>query len=233
MDKMKKTVIRKQSLEEMKKTYQGMLSCHFPQDEIKPFRVIEDSYKKGNYICYGLYKIQESSQTAGSSESSESGECLAYAWMCYIPEENWVLLDYFAVDGSLRGQGMGSWFLREILENYTGETPVIIEVEDPDRIDVTAGTKAEVEGQRRKQLRRISFYQRNGVRETELRASVLKVPYRIMVYLKSIPAASGEEQSDVRDLNFDRESLKKAYYSFYSHIEKSVLIGNLHEIERS
>lgn len=214
------TIIRRQNLEEMKKTYQEMMFRHFPKDEIKPFRYIERAYEQGRYICYGLY------------DASGSGTCLAYAWMCYMTEKNWVLLDYFAVTEKLRGQGTGSWFLKEILERYTQKVPVIIEVEDPDRIDVASGTEEEVEKERQKQLRRISFYLRNGVQETELRASVLNVPYRIMVYLKDRTAVSGEIQCDVQRLPFDRESLKKAYYSFYSHVEKSVFIGKMHENER-
>lgn len=215
-----KTVIRKQSLEEMKKTYQEMMFRHFPEDEIKPFRFIESAYEKGRYICYGLY------------DGSGAGECLAYAWMCHMTEENWVLLDYFAVTEKLRGQGVGSWFLKEVLEKYTQGMPVIIEVEDPDRIDVAEGTEEEIEKERQKQLRRISFYLNNGVQETELRASVLNVPYRIMVYLKNCTASWEGVQCDVQELHFDRESLKKAYYSFYSHIEKSVFIGKMHENER-
>lgn len=221
------TVIRKQTLDEMKEVYRVMLSRHFPADEIKPFRYIEAAYREGRYIGYGLY--------SGSS----TGECLAYAWMCYMSEENWVLLDYFAVTELLRGQGLGGWFLREILTRYTEETPVIIEVEDPDRIEERSGADARIEMEREKEkrLRRISFYRKNGVKETELRASVLQVPYCIMVFLKNdrhkLETDTGRGiQYDVQNEFFNRESLKKAYYSFYSHIRKDVIIGATHENEQ-
>lgn len=229
--------IRRQTLDEMRVIYQKLLSRHFPADEIKPFRYIEAAYKEGRYIGYGLYN------------ASGTGECLAYAWMCYISEENWALLDYYAVTEALRGQGLGSWFLREILTEHTQEMPVIIEVEDPDRIEEKTGVDAELEMEKEKQkrLRRISFYQKNGVRETKFRASVLQVPYRIMVYLKTdeherrgcnnrkepLKTDTGKGiQCDVQGAAFDGQSLKKAYYSFYSHLKNGVMIGETHKNEQ-
>lgn len=219
----KAVIIRRQSLDEMKEIYQGMLFRHFPEDEIKPFRYIESAYKDGKYVGYGLY------------DKSGFGECLAYAWMCCMTEENWILLDYFAVTEKLRGQGIGSWFLKEILTKHTQGIPVIIEVEDPDFMEEMNGAEEDrekeigerIEKERQKRLRRISFYQNNGVRETKLRARVFQVPYRIMVYLDKVSdyKCSKDIQSDVLEMCFDSESLKKAYYSFYSHAKKSVIIG--------
>ncbi|MDO5409036.1 MAG: hypothetical protein Q4F21_01110 [Lachnospiraceae bacterium] len=192
---MEEMMIRKQSLEEMKEIYDGMMIRHFPEDEIKPFRVIEKGYREGRYICYGLYA------------DSEPGKCLAYAWMCDILEENWILLDYYAVTESLRGQGVGSWFLKQILSgSYTQDMPVIIEVEDPDY--------AADEKEKEKQLRRIDFYLRNGVQETEIRAQVFQVHYSIMVAL-------GQKERQT----FEEESLKNAYFVFYSHVPGHVKIG--------
>lgn len=204
---MEKMVIRRQSLEEMKEIYDGMLSGHFPADEIKPFWKIKDSYEKGEYMGYGLYR------------HAEDRECLAYAWMCSIRDENWILLDYYAVTEKLRGRGMGSRFLKHLFEECTEGIPVIIEVEDPDRLENIPEDRREEERERR--LRRISFYLRNGVQETQLRARVFQVPYSIMIY-----------KQDAQDrVSIDQESLKRAYYYFYSHVQGNVAIGDVHEIE--
>lgn len=237
MDKM---IIRRQSLDEMKEIYDGMLTRHFPADEIKPFRKIKDSYEKGEYMGYGLY------------EHEDDPECLAYAWVCSIPDENWILLDYYAVTEKLRGHGMGSRFLKRIFEQCTDGVPVIIEVEDPNRLEGVPEEQKEQE--KAKRLRRVSFYLRNGVKETELRACVFHVPYSIMVYMKedSQIENSGKDELRKSDLQkeelqkgqlqkedarnavcFDRESLKRAYHYFYSHIQGNVEIGDVHEFERS
>lgn len=218
---METMIIRRQSLEEMKELYDGMLARHFPADEIKPFWKIKDSYEKGEYMGYGLY------------EHEKDRECLAYAWMCSIPDENWILLDYYAVTEKLRGQGMGSRFLQRFFEECTDGVPVIIEVEDPDRL--TGVPEEQKEQEKAKRLRRISFYLRNGVQETGLRASVFHVPYRIMVYLKE-DSGTGDyrtencrtENSRTKDAQnavcFDQESLKRAYHYFYSHVKGNVEI---------
>ncbi|MDD7390825.1 MAG: GNAT family N-acetyltransferase [Lachnospiraceae bacterium] len=223
---MENLMIRRQSLDEMKEIYDGMMTRHFPADEIKPFWKIKDSYEKGEYMGYGLYE--------------ENSGCLAYAWMCSIPDENWILLDYYAVTENLRGQGMGSRFLKRFFEECTEGVPVIIEVEDPDRL--VGIPEDEKERELAKRLRRISFYLKNGVKETNLRASVFQVPYSIMVYMTEDAQAKGNgpaaEDAQSREnaqkgVRFDEESLKRAYHYFYSHVQGNVEIGDMHEIEHS
>lgn len=200
-------IIKKQSLEEMKKIYDGMMKDHFPADEIKPFWVIEKGYQAERYMGYGLY------------HEEHPEVCLAYAWMCWMKEENWILLDYYAVREDLRGQGLGSVFLQKVLKEHTREMPVIIEVEDPDRIEMEEEIgKTEVEKQgslrreKEKRLRRIAFYRKNGIRMTDMRATVYRVPYAIMIFQQNF------------DDGFDRESLKRAYRIFYAHIPDYVEI---------
>lgn len=202
-------IIKKQSLEEMKQIYDGMMKRHFPADEIKPFWVIEKGYQADRYMGYGLYREEDPEK------------CLAYAWMCWMKEENWMLLDYYAVREDLRGQGTGSQFLREIVEKHSLGMPVIIEVEDPDRIEGEAAESGELseevrpdtlKAEKAKRLRRISFYLKNGIQMTDMRATVYRVPYAIMVFQKDFTAG------------FDRESLKRAYRIFYAHIPEHVAI---------
>ena len=53
---------------------------HFPADELKPFSIMEQSVREGNYFPYGYY---------------EDGELLAYT--CLLKSGDFFLLDYFAV----------------------------------------------------------------------------------------------------------------------------------------
>lgn len=207
-----KVVICRQSLAEMKKVYETMLCRHFPADEVKPFRYVERWYQEGRYMGYGLYQMDESGNPVGT--------CLAYAWLCCMKAEKWALLDYYAVEESLRGQGTGSWFLKQILENYTDGMPVIIEVENPDELDEF--DEAQKAQEKAKRLRRVAFYVRNGVRETKLSATVFHVPYRIMVYLPKHMIK--ENAADTEEL-FELENLKQAYYAFYTHIREHVALG--------
>lgn len=215
---MEKMVIRQQTLKEMEEIYRGRLAEDFPADEIKPFSCIKEWYEQGNYVGYGLY------------EDPEMGECLGYAWLCRIPEEKWVLLDYYAMKKELRGEGKGSRFLKRIFEECTEGCPVIIEVEDPDWSDCNQGILPEKEKEKR--LRRISFYLKNGVQETELRACVFQVHYSIMVYLNRNSHGESREKDAQNVVSFDPESLKRAYYLFYSHAVGKVEIGEMHKNER-
>ena len=194
---MKEMLIRRQSLEEMNEIYHSMLTRHFPADEVKPFGRIKQGYEQGEYVGYGLY------------ESEETKACLAYAWMGRIPSENWFLLDYYAVAEELRGKGLGSRFLRKILDNHTQGASVIIEVEDPDAVRTVS--EVDMESEKKKRLRRIEFYLRNGAQETQLRSKVFQVNYSIMVYLN-------------RAASFDRESLERAYHYFYNHVPDNICI---------
>lgn len=214
-----KLEIRKQNLKEMKEIYQGMMKRHFPPDERKPFWYIEENFKEGSYVGYGLYG--DGYDPAILTEGD--GDCLAYAWMRFMREEGWILLDYYAVTEKLRGQGNGSRFLKSVLQEVTQEYPLLLEVEDPDQLGDLDGEAAREE--RGKRLRRIHFYLKNGVKETELRARVFDVPYRIMVY-----EGSKQEkdliQSDARASQNRWENLKKAYDSFYTHIADKIEIGS-------
>lgn len=194
--------LSRQSLEEMKEVYENQLCRHFPADERKPFHYIKKWYEEGKYRGIGLYQ----KDAAGNP----TGKCLAYAWICFMKEEGWALLDYYAVEETLRGKGIGSWFLQQVLRTENGGMPVIIEVENPDELGAEIdGWDEEAKAQERwKRLRRIAFYQKNGVRETKLSATVFHVPYRIMV--------SAEEQE------IDVANLKDAYYAFYAHIPDQV-----------
>lgn len=212
---MENMLIRRQSLVEIKEIYDGMFACHFPAGEIKPFERIKETYENGEYMAYGLY------------EHAEDKECLAYAWMCTAPSQDWILLDYYAVTEKLRGKGLGSRFLQKILKDCTQGAPVIIEVEDPDKPGDDPGISPEEE--KKKRLRRIAFYLRNGAKETELHACVLQVNYRIMVFLDQSSDRNDQERNEKADAQnvvpFDRESLKKAYCYYYSHVLGNVEIG--------
>ena len=79
------------------------------------------------------------------------------------------LLDYYAIEPSFRSKGYGSAFFQAVCAQVPG---LVLEVEDPAfSLD---------EQDRVKRERRIAFYQRNGCRMTQLKASILEEHYCIM-----------------------------------------------------
>lgn len=83
----------------------------FPRYERKPFRVILRSAKEGKT---DIWTIRRDGKFAGLATTVNSPQI--------------VLLDYFAVKGSLRGQGVGSAALCELAKIYAGRG-LFVEIE--------------------------------------------------------------------------------------------------------
>ena len=143
----------KKSIENIYKT---QLVFDFPKDEVKPLATITNGFDKGVYNAYGLY---------------EKGELLAYAF--FIIDKNCRLLDYFAVVNGKRGGGIGSKFIKLLKTELKGACElIIIESENPDT--------AQNESQKTTRLRRVDFYLKNGLCDTQTRAKVFGVDYKIL-----------------------------------------------------
>ena len=78
----------------------------------------------------------------------------AYAFLLSTPEVSSRLLLLYAVEPEMRGLGVGSAFLRSILEDFAACDGLYAEVEKPEL--------AASSDERRKCLRRIAFYERAG-----------------------------------------------------------------------
>lgn len=153
-------------LTEAKAVYLGHGHQDFPTDELKPFSIIENLWKKGLYQGYGFYEKYDA--IAGQSDVLRG-----YAFVMSDPDTGMLLLDYFAICEEARGQGYGGKalaLLKEACQEWKG---IIFEVEDDE------STKVEAEKLLRQ--KRISFYEQNGVKMTKKRSSVFGVDYKLMV----------------------------------------------------
>ena len=100
--------------DERESWYRDKLRRDFPADELKPRAMIEKLIGQGRYHCYGFF--------------DEAGHPAAYAYTMEC--EEYVLLDYLAVEPDARGQGIGSQVLPLLGEMIGGRT-MLIEAENP------------------------------------------------------------------------------------------------------
>ena len=82
--------------------YKNRMENDFPPEEIRPWDMFERSFSMGLYTGYGLY---------------ENEKLLSYATFTFSNNNDTILLDYYAVDSSLRGKGIGANFLSELSES--------------------------------------------------------------------------------------------------------------------
>ena len=163
--------IRKLTVDEIRQLYTERLTEDFPPDELKPLAVILRFLSEERYGCYGAVN---------------GGRILAYAFLVRLGSN--ALFDYFAVKKDLRAKGIGSRFLRRMIAGPLREYGhVLLEVDDPDL--------AADEAEHSVRIRRLSFYLRNGLMDTSVRATVWHVGYRILALpLGSIPGPDETKQ---------------------------------------
>ena len=105
--------IKRLSVDEIKWLYKEGMYGSFPAGEIKKYAHVKKGVEKGSYYGYGLYL---------------DGNLSGYALISCAGKVG--LLDYLAVDKSLRGKGYGQKIMAFLSEN---EPPLIIEADDPDK----------------------------------------------------------------------------------------------------
>ena len=172
----------------IRQIYEEAMTRDFPPDELKPLRMIEKALDEGRYACYGYFR---------------GGEIIAYAYLA-MRDRN-LLVDYFAVEASLRGRGLGSLFLRDLSKGPLGDyDSVLLEVEDPDY--------ATDPGEKKTRLSRLHFYLRNGLTDSGARALLNHVNYAILT-LPVGPAVSQEEVFNIYLSIYD-SMLKGPYRRF-------------------
>ena len=142
--------------------YKSRLKSDFTEDELKPLSSMKESWKEGNYDCYGLFDREE---------------ILGYAF--FVSNGDNCLLDYFAIKEDRRNEGLGSIFLKQLAACMEKEKCVIVEVEDPNQ--------ANSFDDKTLRNRRLQFYLRNGFMETTLKSSVFGVSYRLLEVSNSVP----------------------------------------------
>lgn len=150
---------------EAKNIYDRYMKTDFPKDELKPFEMIKKHMSNGIYICLGVFK---------------DDVLIGYAFCLTDPDSNAVLLDYFAVLKEHRGNRIGSSSLGEVCRYFTEElnfSALILESENPDF------AKDEIDKMTR--LRRISFYEKNGMYRQSFTTDLYGVKYCIFSYPKT------------------------------------------------
>lgn len=115
-------------LEEFDRFYQ-ILSNNFPTKEIKEYNYMKDTFHAG---LYQVLTLKDNDQIVGI--------------MSFYQHDDFRFIDYFAIDGSLKGKGMGSKMLQYFIN--LDDKMVILEVEHPED---------------EQSKRRIAFYQRNSL----------------------------------------------------------------------
>ncbi len=143
----------------------------FPASEKKPFPVILEKQKEGSVDI--LY-LEEDGQFAGLAIMAKKGDL--------------VLLDYFAIAGERRGNGIGSHMIRALDAHYKGMR-MVIEIES---------TEAEVPDHEMR-VKRKHFYHKNGMTDLPFTVCLFGVD---MEMLSNRTEISFEEYWDLYDTIF-------------------------------
>lgn len=175
-------VIKVLNKSETEKVYEAYLKEDFPKDELKPLEYINKMYDFGKYECLGFYNDKT---------------FVGYAYMV-IPDSSDVrLLDYFAVIKEQRNNGIGGECLKALKEYYKTLKCVMLESEHPDY--------SKDDKDKRIRERRIGFYNRNGLIETDMTTSVGGVHYKIFCM---------ECSDKVNEIDVNRE-VENIYYTMF------------------
>lgn len=130
----------------------------FPIYERKPFAMIFQTFQKG--VC-DVWFIEDNNTFIGLAIT--------------LNDKDVVLLDYFAIDEQLRGQGYGSKVLQELQKLYNNER-LFIEIES---------TLINSDNQEER-LKRKQFYLKNGMRELGILANVFGTEMELMSFSQTI-----------------------------------------------
>ena len=150
--------------EELSVLYETRLKVDFPPTELRPLSNMKMLLDKGAYRCFAC---------------RDGEKILAYA--LFAVAEGAALLDYYAVDKSLRGQGIGGEFLKKLQATAGdfGAPYLLIEAESLE----SAANKAETA----ERERRLRFYHRCGCVSTGVYSHLFWVEYEIL----ALPLAGG------------------------------------------
>lgn len=158
------------SLEQVRAVYPVQLANTFPENELKPLRMIERALERDEYVCYG---------------AMDGGKALGVAF--FVKIGTLMLLDYLAVSREIRNQGIGGRFLQALMDGpLNGAGAVLLETDEPSRADD--------EQERVIREHRLSFYLRNGLRDSGVLATVYSVTYRLL----TLPVGAALSPDEVR-----------------------------------
>lgn len=137
--------------------YSEYMYNDFHHNEVKQKRLILDLIEKENYECYGFY---------------EDKIFRGYAFLCKSNNGKCLLLDYYAICSDSRNQGYGSKILGLLKKNFNEKHAIICEIQN---LKFAINEEVEVCNNR------IKFYEKNGLRKTNILSKVFSTEYNIMV----------------------------------------------------
>lgn len=167
--------VRELTREEVRRLYRERMKDDFPKNELKPLSMMEAAMDRGDYLTLGAFPPDQTDPAA-------------YAF--FVTPGDAALFDYLAVRQDLRDCGVGSAFLRALGPTLARFRPVLLESDDPDH--------APDEGERTRRLRRLAFYERNGLIDTGVRGCVFGADFRILVFPSPSDAPIPEPEDTAR-----------------------------------
>lgn len=133
-----------------------IMEASFPNSELRTYPKIKEYFEREMLILYG---IKNDGMLVG----------VIMCWEC----DSCIFLENFAVNGKVRGNGIGSVLLNDVKQRYHGKL-IILEVEEP--FDDLS-------------RRRIAFYERNGFilsdygyMQPQINEQINEIPLLLMCY---------------------------------------------------
>jgi len=168
------------------------MSGHFfirsmQSNEIRTFfRYIQRDFSPGEYPPYAvLYQQLQSGIQEGLVLSSYQDGDFAYSICAAGHANKYVLVSLLAVFPECRSKGIGSEFMKLMIERYRSKQALLIEVEKPE----SSPTPEE----RNIRSRRISFYERAGFHLVPgIEYSIWGVPMHLMI----LPLQASREEAE-------------------------------------
>ena len=203
---MKQTRIKALSVAEAEMVYETYMKQDFPPEELKPFASIARMMEQGIYQAMGYY---------------EDGELCAYSLYVLSKEDEYCLLDYFAVAKEKRGNGVGHRYFTAIKnylpKHFMNVKGIFIECETLRKVSNCAV--------RTKRERRIAFYLDNKAQRTALASELFGVEYDILlmpVVEKYYNNQSNEDiisaESVLNRITLDAHEIKEQVDSIYKRM---------------
>lgn len=175
------------SKSEVSRLYDERMVRDFVKEERKPLGMILDLCEAGKYDPLGVF---DDDIFVGYTFFQKAGADY--------------LLDYFSVLPEKRNAGIGSRVLSSLREFYKDADSIILEVEDPERA-VSLDT-------RELQERRLCFYLRNEVRDSDVKTVTFTVPFKLLEIPVGGMVHSREEVAKLYEMHY-RDVLSDAQYA--------------------
>ena len=150
--------IIEQTPEEGKVIFDNHMHRDFPENEIKPWNIALELYRRGIYEMLQILS---------------DGIMVGYVWMV-CPSGEAALIDYLAVLPEYRSEGYGSRILKALVERYRLRgMELLLESEYPDEAPDRAMA-----------IRRLGFYKRAGFKNSGVEVRLFGVHFCILTFGK-------------------------------------------------